>query len=71
MIDSSDSVNIEESRAELFKLLDNEELKNATVLIFANKQDIEKCQSVSELSKLYQLDKIRGQEWNIQVHYLI
>lgn len=58
---------IDDSKSEFFKVLNNEELKNATVLILANKQDIDKCLQVSELSKLYQLDKIKDQEWHIQV----
>ena len=46
-------------------------MKNATVLIFANKMDIDKAIPVSELMKLYQIDKIKNQEWHVQVKYFL
>merc|ERR1711985_217649 len=39
IIDSSDRDRIDDAREELFKMLDNDEMKDAALLVFANKQD--------------------------------
>ena len=40
VIDSNDFENFEESKNQFYLLLKNEALKNAILLIFANKQDL-------------------------------
>ena len=66
VIDSNDTDTIEDSKAQFKKLLENEALKNAVILIFANKQDIISAKKVSELIKIYELDTIKDHVWNIQ-----
>jgi len=66
VIDSSDFDNYEESKAEFYKVLKNEELKSSIILIFANKQDVVSSKSVNDLISLYELDKIKDHLWHIQ-----
>ena len=40
MIDSSDKVRIEEARQELHRIINDREMKESLLLVFANKQDI-------------------------------
>ena len=65
VIDSNDK-NIEESKNQFFKLLENETLRNAVILIYANKQDLSGAKKVNEIIELYELNKIQGYIWNIQ-----
>lgn len=66
VIDSNDTDNIEESKAQFKTVLENETLKGAVVLIFANKQDIISAKKVSELINIYELDSIKDHIWHIQ-----
>jgi ADP-ribosylation factor-like protein 5B len=66
VIDSSDLDNYEESKIEFHKLMQNEDLKSTTILIFANKQDLDTAKPVDELIKIYGLDKIKDHLWHIQ-----
>lgn len=40
MIDSSDRVRIEEAKQELHRIINDREMKDSLLLVFANKQDI-------------------------------
>merc|ERR1712195_112601 len=40
IVDSSDRDRIEDAREELFGMLDNDEMRDAVLLVFANKQDL-------------------------------
>jgi ADP-ribosylation factor-like protein 5B len=66
VIDSADVDNYEESKQEFYKLLKNEDLKCATILIFANKQDMVKAKPVPELIQIYDLYSIKQHIWHIQ-----
>ena len=65
VIDSHDS-NYEESKNQFYKLLENEALKNAVILIYANKQDLSGAKSVNDIIALYELNKLKDHVWNIQ-----
>lgn len=65
VIDSKDD-NYEDSKAQFYKLLTNETLKNAVILVFANKQDLPGAKSANELIQLYELDGIKDHIWHIQ-----
>merc|ERR1711985_226207 len=40
IIDSSDRDRIEDAREELFRMINNDEMRDAVLLVFANKQDL-------------------------------
>ena len=66
VIDSQDDEYFEESKAQFHKLLKNQTLKNATILIFANKQDLQGAKDVNKLIQDYEFFKIREHVWHIQ-----
>ena len=66
VIDSQDDEYFEESKAQFHKLLVHPILKNATILIFANKQDLPGAKSINQLIQDYGFDKIKNHIWHIQ-----
>ena len=66
VIDSNDKDNYEESKNQFYKILQNETLKNAVILIFANKQDLITSKKVNEIIEIYELDSIKNHVWHIQ-----
>ena len=65
VVDSSDSEQIDLAKEELWKMLDEYELKDASLLILANKQD-KAVMTVSEMAEKLGLNNLRGREWKIQ-----
>lgn len=54
MIDSSDKARIEEARQELHRIINDREMKESLLLVFANKQDIpggKPCPSLASIRK--------------------
>lgn len=41
VVDSSDTARMDEARSELHKIINDREMRDALLLVFANKQDIE------------------------------
>ncbi|EDO28892.1 predicted protein [Nematostella vectensis] len=66
VIDSTDRERLAISKAELYQMLANEELKQAALLILANKQDIKGSMSVAEISEQLNLACIKDHGWHIQ-----
>uniref|UniRef100_A0A5F8GN88 RING-type E3 ubiquitin transferase n=1 Tax=Monodelphis domestica TaxID=13616 RepID=A0A5F8GN88_MONDO len=67
VIDSSHRDRINEAHSELAKLLTEKELRDALLLIFANKQDVAGALSVEEITELLSLHKLCcGRSWYIQ-----
>ena len=65
VIDTSDET-YEDSKTQFYKLLKNDTLKNAIILIYANKQDLPGAKNVSEIIQIYGLDNIKDHVWHIQ-----
>ena len=55
-----------DSKTQFYKLLENEILKNAIILIYANKQDLPGAKSISDIIQIYELDTIKDHIWHIQ-----
>ena len=66
VVDSCDSSRIPEARKELQKLLHEPELKEAKLLVYANKQDVNGCLSVSDLTDMLDLTLVEDREWYVQ-----
>ena len=66
VIDSQDENNYEESKVQFHKILKHSALKNATILIYANKQDLPGAKNIIDIIKDYELDKIKNHSWQIQ-----
>lgn len=66
VVDSNDRERVTEAQDELQKMLQEDELKDATVLVFANKQDLPNAMSASELTTKLGLNMLTGRGWYIQ-----
>lgn len=67
VIDSSNHDRLAEAHSELAKLMSEKELKDASLLILANKQDIPGCATIEELTEQFALYKLCcGRSWHIQ-----
>jgi len=67
-VDSSDRARLEICRDELFALLDQEKLAGASLLIFANKQDLANSLNSDEIAEVLQLKiskKFDKRHWSI------
>ena len=65
VIDTHDE-NYDDSKTQFYKLLENETLKNAVILIYANKQDLPGAKNVADIIRIYELDTIKDHIWHIQ-----
>ncbi|XP_053741481.1 ADP-ribosylation factor 4-like [Synchiropus splendidus] len=65
VVDSNDRERVQESADELAKMLSEDELKDAVLLVFANKQDLPNAMSVSELTEKLKLHQHR-KHWHMQ-----
>merc|ERR1719453_1632124 len=66
VIDSSDRDRIEVAREELSKMLDDEEMNDAVLLVFANKQDLPNALSTTEVVDKLGLQSLKGRPWFVQ-----
>ncbi|XP_034934044.1 ADP-ribosylation factor 2 [Chelonus insularis] len=66
VVDSNDKERISEAERELANMLKEDELRDAVLLVFANKQDLPNAMSASELTDKLGLNSIRGRNWYIQ-----
>ncbi|XP_075967397.1 ADP-ribosylation factor 4 [Anarhichas minor] len=66
VVDSNDRERVAESAEELSKMIQEDELKEAVLLVFANKQDLPNAMVVSELTDKLGLHSLRNRTWYVQ-----
>mmetsp|Transcript_123671 Transcript_123671/g.346340 ORF Transcript_123671/g.346340 Transcript_123671/m.346340 type:complete len:182 (-) Transcript_123671:89-634(-) len=66
VVDSNDRERLEDAREELSKILEEEEMREAVVLVIANKQDLPNAMPAAEISERLGLQKVRDRKWYIQ-----
>ena len=66
VVDSNDRDRISEARDELHRMLNEDELRDAVLLVFANKQDLPNAMSAAEITDKLGLHSIRQRHWFIQ-----
>ncbi|KAL6044713.1 Arf GTPase arf1 [Balamuthia mandrillaris] len=66
VVDSNDRERIGEASEELQKMLREDELREAAVLVLANKQDLPNAMSVAEVTDKLGLHSMRNRKWYIQ-----
>mmetsp|Transcript_5237 Transcript_5237/g.9806 ORF Transcript_5237/g.9806 Transcript_5237/m.9806 type:complete len:218 (+) Transcript_5237:83-736(+) len=67
VVDSSDHDRIEEAHEELLKMLHREEMRDAVLLVLANKQDLPNAMTTTELSTTLGLNGLgRNRKWLVQ-----
>jgi ADP-ribosylation factor-like protein 1 len=66
VVDSCDSERLGIAKQELMAMLEEEELKDAILLVFANKQDSKGALNAQQVSEALGLPEIRNRQWSIQ-----
>ncbi|XP_065096890.1 ADP-ribosylation factor 4-like [Paramisgurnus dabryanus] len=66
VVDSRDHERIEEAAEELNRILQDDELRDVAVLVFANKQDLPKAMTVPELTERLGLHALKNRQWYVQ-----
>ncbi|KAB5554337.1 ADP-ribosylation factor 6 [Coniochaeta sp. 2T2.1] len=65
VIDSSDRARIDEARQELHRIINDREMKDSLLLVFANKQDIDTAMKPQEVTEALQLSKLKDKVWYV------
>lgn len=66
VVDSNDFGRIDEARDVLHKLLEEDELHNTILLVYANKQDLPNAVKPQELGNRLKLNTITNRPWQVQ-----
>merc|ERR1712039_1136029 len=66
VVDSSDRDRIEDAREELTKMLSEDEMRDAVLLVLANKQDLPHAMTTSEVAQKLGLNDLRRRQWFVQ-----
>ena len=65
VIDSTDVERLETASGELRAMLDEEELRDAALLVFANKQDQPGAKGAGDISEVLRLGELKDRNWSI------
>nr|XP_043608572.1 ADP-ribosylation factor-like [Erigeron canadensis] len=66
VVDSNDRDRVLEAKDELHRMLSEDELKDAVLLVFANKQDLPNAMNAAEITDKLGLHSLRQRHWYIQ-----
>lgn len=68
MVDSNDRERVPEAREELQRMLNEDELRDALLLVFANKQDLPNAMNAAEITDKLGLHSLRQRQWYVPAH---
>ena len=63
VVDSNDRERVSEARDELNRMLAEDELREAVVLVFANKQDLPNAMNAADITDKLGLHTLRNRNW--------
>eukprot|EP00212_Chloropicon_laureae_P003548 CAMPEP_0197486232 /NCGR_PEP_ID=MMETSP1311-20131121/1149_1 /TAXON_ID=464262 /ORGANISM="Genus nov. species nov., Strain RCC856" /LENGTH=204 /DNA_ID=CAMNT_0043029209 /DNA_START=157 /DNA_END=772 /DNA_ORIENTATION=+ len=66
VVDSNDKDRIHETKEELHKMLNEDDLRDAVLLVFANKQDLPNAMNAAEITDKLGLHALSQRDWYIQ-----
>uniref|UniRef100_S4RZB7 ADP-ribosylation factor n=1 Tax=Petromyzon marinus TaxID=7757 RepID=S4RZB7_PETMA len=66
VVDSNDRERIQEAAEELQKMMQEDDLKDAALLVLANKQDLPNAMAIGELTEKLGLHGLRNRAWFVQ-----
>uniref|UniRef100_A0A2K6UJL1 ADP-ribosylation factor n=1 Tax=Saimiri boliviensis boliviensis TaxID=39432 RepID=A0A2K6UJL1_SAIBB len=66
VVDSNDRERVNEAREELMRMLAEDELRDAVLLVFANKQDLPNAMNAAEITDKLGLHSLRHRNWYIR-----
>ncbi|KAJ3205620.1 Arf GTPase arl1 [Dinochytrium kinnereticum] len=65
VVDSADRERIGITKTELSQMLEEEELRTASLLVFANKQDVKGAMTAAEVAEELGLSDLKSRQWTI------
>eukprot|EP01002_Notosolenus_urceolatus_P013827 NODE_4806_length_763_cov_15.277311_g4009_i0.p1 GENE.NODE_4806_length_763_cov_15.277311_g4009_i0~~NODE_4806_length_763_cov_15.277311_g4009_i0.p1 ORF type:complete len:205 (+),score=31.88 NODE_4806_length_763_cov_15.277311_g4009_i0:78-617(+) len=65
VVDSNDRDRIGIAREELYAMLEEDELADTILMVFANKQDLPHAMPVQEVAERLGLDQLKNRQWSI------
>eukprot|EP00894_Picocystis_sp_ML_P002066 jgi/Pico_ML_1/52583/g3266.t2 len=71
VVDSNDRDRIGEARDELHRMLNEDELRDAVLLVFANKQDLPNAMNAAEITDKLGLHSLRQRHWYVVASALL
>ncbi|KAI9485080.1 ADP-ribosylation factor-like protein 5A [Zychaea mexicana] len=66
VIDSTDNARLNVAKEEMHRMMESEQLKDACLLVFANKQDVKGAMTASQISEALSLTSLKDRQWHIQ-----
>jgi small GTP-binding protein len=66
VVDSNDRERAQEAKEEMNRMINEDELRDAVLLVFANKQDLPNAMNAAELTDKLGLHNIKNRSWYIQ-----
>ncbi|XP_078486140.1 ADP-ribosylation factor 2 [Ciona intestinalis] len=66
VVDSNDCERLTEAQEELTRMVNEDELRDAALLVFANKQDLPNAKPVAEITDKLGLNNMRNRKWYVQ-----
>ncbi|KAI8393493.1 ADP-ribosylation factor family-domain-containing protein [Radiomyces spectabilis] len=66
VIDSTDANRLHIAKQELHAMMENEQLREASLLVFANKQDVKGALTAAQVSDALALTSLKDRQWHIQ-----
>ena len=66
MVDCADKERIEEAKKELHMIVSDREMKDAIILVFANKHDLKGALSPEVIPEMLDLNRIDDRNWHVQ-----
>jgi len=67
VVDGNDPERFQEAKNELYALMDTDALRHASLLVYANKQDLPQSMSTAFIAdKLELATRMRGKNWHVQ-----
>ncbi|ORZ30715.1 putative ADP-ribosylation factor 6 [Catenaria anguillulae PL171] len=65
VVDSSDTERFAEAASELHRIINDPEMKDALLLVFANKQDLPEAQPLAAITEKMELHKLKDRTWYV------
>ncbi|KAI7865496.1 P-loop containing nucleoside triphosphate hydrolase protein [Spinellus fusiger] len=66
VIDSTDTNRLSIAKRELHQMMESEQLQDASLLVFSNKQDVKGAMSAAHVSEALGLTQLKDRQWHIQ-----
>ncbi|KHN82183.1 ADP-ribosylation factor 6 [Toxocara canis] len=66
VVDAADRERVDEARQELHRIINDREMRDAIILVFANKQDLSEAMKPHEIQDKLGLTRIRDRNWYVQ-----